>query len=60
MTRSWRSCQPVERTIEAISHMSELGRRGRRLPDRYRPSSDATELTVIATMTVPNTYEVRA
>jgi hypothetical protein len=60
MTPSWRSCRPVERTIEAISHKSELGRRGRRLPDRYRPSSDATELTVIATMTVPNTYEVRA
>jgi hypothetical protein len=61
MNASWRSSRPPERTIEMTSHTFGLGRLG--LPgqrDRYRPTSEATELTVIATMTVPNTYEVRA
>ena len=51
----------LEKTIEAIFHTFELGWFG--LPrqcDRYRPSREATKLTVIATITVPNTYEVRA
>ena len=61
VTRSWRFSEPLERTIEVISHTRELGRLG--LPgqrDRYPPRRETTELTVIATMTVPNTYEVRA
>jgi hypothetical protein len=61
MTARWRFSRPLGRTIEVISHTLELGRLG--LPGRcgrYRPSKEATELTPIATMTVPNTYEVRA
>ena len=51
----------LEKATEAIFRTFEFGRLGLpRQRDRYRPSREATELTVIATMTVPNTYEVKA
>ena len=49
-----------EPTATAVQTQSQVGSELPGHRDRYRPSREATELTVIATMTVPNTYDVRA